>query len=168
MNLPDRHLLLGMTLGAVCATALAAIGPGVVVDVFADEAPVGFDTGKLVKFDDRTYQVDYQPWVATDPISTSTVKKIEGGKVSYVSISTTATGTYSTDGLTARNVQYPGIEVTEVPPNERAWFSSWSGRKWLRFSSYGGNSYVTLRHNGVRVSTGNNRTCVSGRGFSVC
>ena len=64
MNLPDRHLLLGKTLGALCATALAFTGPGMVIDTFADEflnevvAP-GFDASKLVFFEDRPYEVTY-------------------------------------------------------------------------------------------------------------
>ncbi|MBD8065450.1 hypothetical protein IC608_08185 [Devosia sp. PTR5] len=160
MNLPDRHLLMGMTLGAICATALAAIGPGYVVEAFADEAPVGIDASKLVKFGDREYQVDYEPWVATDPLSSTTVKKIEGGRVSYVSISTTATGTYSTDGLTSPHVQYPGIAVTEVT-KPRFSFSSWSNGRWLRLSTHQGKSFVSLV-NGWADS------CVSGKGFRVC
>jgi len=145
MNLPTRQMLLGMTLGAVCATAIAAIGPGYVVDAFADEMPAGFDTDKLVKFDDRTYEIEYADWVATDPISSTTVTKIEGGRVSRVSITTTATGTYSTDGLTSRHVQYPGIEVTEVVP----WWRQnhvrfWTNGRWYSLSTRAGDSLVRL------------------------
>ncbi|UXN73656.1 hypothetical protein N8D56_23290 [Devosia sp. A8/3-2] len=43
MDLPDRHMLLGIALGAVCASILAAIGPGFVVEAFGDEfAAPGF------------------------------------------------------------------------------------------------------------------------------
>ena len=77
MNLPDRNLLLGMTLGALCATGLAAIGPGMVFTALADEfAPSGVDAASLVKFEDREYVVDYDDWVATDPLSTTRVKKV--------------------------------------------------------------------------------------------
>lgn len=168
MSLPDRHLLLGMTLGALCATALAGIGPGQVINVFADEAAVGFDTGKLVKFDDRYFEVDYAPWVATDPISTSSVKKIEAGRVSYVAVSTTATGTYSTDGLTSPHVLYPGIDVREVADPDRPALAAWRDVKWFRFSSYRGNSYVSIRQNCIRISTGGGTTCVSSASFVVC
>ncbi len=144
MNLPTRHMLIGMTLGAACATALAAIGPGFVLEAFADEMPAGFDTDKLVKFDGRDYQVDYADWVSTDPLSTATVKKIEGGRVSYVSITSTTTGTYSTDGLTSKHVLYPGIDVTEATPGRRNWVRFWSNGKWFSFSSRAGNSIVRL------------------------
>ncbi|MBJ3784944.1 hypothetical protein [Devosia sediminis] len=144
MNLPTRHMLLGMTLGAICATALAALGPGYVLDVMADEMPAGFDTDKLVKFDGRDYEVEYAPWVLTDPVSSATVKKIEAGKVTYVSITTTATGTYSTDGLTSRHVQYPGIDVTEVTPNRANWVRYWTNGNWYTFASRAGHSIIRL------------------------
>lgn len=144
MNLPTRHMLLGMTLGAACATALAALGPGYVVDVMADEMPAGFDTDKLVKFDGRDYEIEYQDWVSTDPVSSVTVKKIEAGKVTYVNITTTATGTYSTDGLTSRHLQYPGIDVTEVTPGHDSWVRYWTNGSWYTLSSRAGNSIVRL------------------------
>lgn len=135
MNLPDRHLLLGMTLGAVCAMALATIGPGMVFEALADEfTPSGIDAANLVKFEGRDYAVDYEDWVATEPLSTVRVKKIEAGKVSYVSITTTATGTYSTDAMFSSHVQYPGISVTRAEP-DRNFFQYWSNGRWSAFST---------------------------------
>jgi len=144
MNLPTRHMLMGMTLGAICAMALAAIGPGFVLEAFADEMPAGFDTDKLVKFDGRDYEIDYADWVSTDPLSSATVKKIEAGRVSYVNITTTATGTYSTDGLTSKHVQYPGIEVTEVARAPRNWIRFWTNGDWYSFTSRAGNSFLRI------------------------
>lgn len=143
MTLPTRHMLLGMTLGAICAYALAATGPGYVLNAFADEMPTGFDTGKLVKFGDREYEVSYADWVSTDPLSTAIVKKIEAGKVSYVSITTTATGTYSTDGLTSRHVLYPGIDVNQVNPHGNQ-FAYWSSGQWQGFAVQSGNSFISI------------------------
>lgn len=111
MNLPTRHMLLGMTLGALCATALAAVGPGVVFEAFADEVPTGFNTANLVKFEGHDYQVSYEDWVDTKPLSIDRIKKVEGGQVSYVTITHTSTGVYSSDAITAPHIQYPGIEV---------------------------------------------------------
>lgn len=140
MNLPDRHLLLGMTLGATCATALAAIGPGMVVEAFADGTPVGIDPSGLVRFEDRDYVVDYDDWVATDPLSSVRVKKVEAGKVSYVTITTTETGTYSTDAMFSRHVQYPGISVEDADP-ARNRFSYWTGNGWSAFSTRSAGSF---------------------------
>lgn len=159
MNLPDRHVLLGMLIGATCATALAAIGPGVVIDVLADEMPAGFDTSNLVKFNDRDYEVSYEPWVSTSPTSTATVKKVEGGRVSYVSISTTTTGTYSTDALTSPNVQYPGISVEELPKPHARKFRHWT---------YYGQSFVSLDLGGTKLHISPNRVCIATASFSYC
>lgn len=141
MNLPDRHLLLGMTLGAVCATAIAAIGPGMVFQAFADEAIHGVDAASLVKYEDRDYVVEHEDWVATDPLSTTRVKKVEAGKVSYVTITTTATGTYSTDAMFSRHVQYPGISVDPAGP-DRNFFRYWTNGRWSAFSTGTAGSFV--------------------------
>jgi hypothetical protein len=142
MNLPDRHLLLGMTLGAICATALAAIGPGMVIETFADEAVVGIDASKLVRYEDSIYRVRHDASVNTDPLSTSRVKKVEGGRVSYVTITTTPSGTYSTDALFSNHVQYPGIEVERVYPYPDNHFSYWSNGHWTTFITSTANSFI--------------------------
>lgn len=135
MNLPDRHLLLGMTIGAICATALAAIGPGMVIQAFGDELAIhGIDASKLVKYEGRRYIVDYDDTVSTDPLSTTTVKKVEAGKVSYVTITRTATGTYSSDAMFSNHIQYPGISVEAARP-ARNYFRYWTNGAWSAFST---------------------------------
>lgn len=173
MDLPNRHTLLGMTLGALCATALAFTGPGMVIDTVADEfidrvVPQGFDTSNLVRFEGKRYLVEADAGVATEPLSTVRVKKVEGGQVSYVTISTTASGTYSTDALFSNHVQYPGIEVTELPRYPRNQFSYWSGGHWYRFSSSSANSLFHYRSGGTSVTSWGDVTCVSGANFHIC
>ena len=146
MNLPDRHLLLGMTLGALCATAMAATGLGAGIAAFAEEltpAAPAIDPANLVRFEDRDYTVDYEGWVATDPLSNARVKKIEAGKVSYVSITTTDTGTYSTDAMFSPHVRYPGITV-EVADTVRNAFSEWLDGHWSEFSSSDAGSFTFI------------------------
>ena len=142
MNLPDRHLLLGMTMGAICATALAAIGPGMVIEAFGDEMAIsGVDAARLVKYEEREYLVDYDDWVATDPLSSTRVKKVEAGQVSYVTIATTASGTYSTDAMFSNHVQYPGISVAPAEPDPN-FFRYWSNGRWSAFSTGTAGSFV--------------------------
>ena len=169
MHLPDRHLLLGMTLGAVCATVIAAIGPGMVFEALADEfAPTGVDAASLVKFEGRDYVVDYDDRVATDPLSTVRVKKVEAGKVSYVTITTTATGTYSTDAMFSNHVQYPGISVEPVRRDTYNRFSYWSGGKWFSFGTIYGDSFFHYRDGKVGISRRGDITCISGSGYRIC
>ena len=173
MDLPSRHMLLGMTLGALCATALAFTGPGMVIETFADEfidrvAPQGFDPSNLVRFEGKKYLMEADDSVSIDPLSTVRVKKVEGGRVSYVTISTTASGTYSTDALFSNHVQYPGIEVTELPRYPRNRFSYWSGGRWYGFSSGGANSFFHYRSGSTSVTSWGDVTCVSGANFHVC
>lgn len=146
MFLPTRKWLLTTASACLCSTALVAL------PALADGAPGTIDAANLVKFNERDYRIDYADWVSTDPLSTSRVKKIEAGKVSYVDITTTATGTYSTDGLTSPHVRYPGIEVEEVrpmAPSNR--FAYWAGSSWIGFSGAGANSLLTLRTSGISI-----------------
>jgi hypothetical protein len=169
MHLPDRHLLLGMTLGALCATALSAIGPGA---VFADE-PEGpaIDPDALVRIADRFYDITYEDWVATEPLSRATVKKIGYGSTSYVEISTTETGTYSTDGLASPHVLYAGIEVKEVasasfPPI----LLLGTGESWVVAPLTKGSSFLHLDlDNGDRIfSHGGGATCLLSNDYTLC
>ena len=168
MNLPTRHMLIGMTLGAICATALAAIGPGVVIDAIADERPVGIDTGSLVRVAEDGYEVQVEDWVDTVPLATTRVKKIEGGQVQWVDITTTATGTYSSDALVSKHIQYPGFEVkkaAEFKPSNR--FSFLDGKNWLSFNTANGLSMIFAdAANAVRITK--DYTCVYGDGYRVC
>ena len=170
MSLPTRHMLAGMLLGAACATAIAMTGHGMVIQTFADEmsAPA-FDISKLVKFEGRSYAVENEDWVSSEPLSTVRVKKVEGGVVSYVTITTTETGTYSTDAMFSKHVQYPGITVTQKPewsPANR--FSFWSNGVWTSFTSGSGGSFLHYSGKGTSISTRNNSTCVRGDSYRVC
>lgn len=168
MNLPTRHMLMGMCLGALCATALAAIGPGMVIDAIADERRVGIDTASLVRFDGRDYEVQYGDEVDTNPLRTVRVKKIEAGRVSWVDIAVTSTGTYSTDALVSEHIQYPGITVSPVrQPEPGNRFSFWDGNSWTAFTPMAGLSMI-FAEAGPAVRIGKDFTCVYGTGYRVC
>ncbi|WP_284391597.1 hypothetical protein [Devosia yakushimensis] len=172
MDLPDRHMLLGMALGAVCATVLAAIGPGFVVKAFGDEfAAPGFDPSQLVKFEGTNYIVQHEDWVDTTPLATTRVKKIEMGKVSYVDVTTTATGTYSTDAMFSNHIQYPGVSVEAAPwphNRNRNRFSYWSNGGWSSFSSQPGNSWYYLNTGAISLAKLGEVICISTATISVC
>lgn len=170
MDLPDRHMLLGMALGAICATVLAAIGPGFVVKAFGDEfAAPAFDPSQLVKFEGTNYLVENEDWVSTAPLSTVRVKKIEMGKVSYVDITTTETGTYSTDAMFSNHIQYPGISVERAPwPRNRNRFSFWSNGSWSSFSSQSSDSWFYLNTGATTLRKLADVVCISTATVSVC
>ncbi|WIJ24550.1 hypothetical protein [Devosia sp. RR2S18] len=169
MNLPDRHMLLGMTIGAICATALAATGPGMVLPALGDDtemAAPAFDPANLVRFQGEDYHVEHEDWVATDPLSTTRVKKVEAGRVSYVTITTTATGTYSTDAMFSDHVQYAGISVEPQPVANQ--FALLSNGSWQAFSGSAARQFLRFRSGENAVTRWGNQTCVSGRGYNVC
>jgi hypothetical protein len=89
----------------------------------------------------RKYDIIFDDSVSTDVTRTQIVKKIGHGRTSEVTIVTTPSGTYSTDGIVSPNVRYPGIETTLKPWDEdghsRSWFSYRSTVRgaWISFSN---------------------------------
>jgi hypothetical protein len=144
MHLPDRRLLVAMSLGATFGVLAGMVGPGIAQDsVLELQDQPAIDPDQLVKFEGREYLVENADWVSTDAESTSVIQKIEGGRTSYVTVTTTATGTYSTDGLFSEHIQYPGVTVTEVSdyraPNR---FSYWTSNGWTSVRVRLGNSFT--------------------------
>lgn len=148
-----RRMLLGTLVGT------AAL---VVIPTFAD----GFDPSNLVRFAEDQ-GVSYEDWVSTEALSTHQIKKIEGGRVSYVTITNTSTGTYSSDGIDSPHVQYPGVIEPTNPRNSFS-FSSWSNGRWSRFSTYSGNSYVSVSTYKNRRGETRTSTCISTASFRYC
>jgi hypothetical protein len=125
------------TVAVSAAAALVVAGglatPALFPQAFADEPqhqlvrtandlfPPPFDPSKLKKFD-----IEIADTVSTEPLRTQYVKKIAGGRPTTVTIVTTATGTYSSDGIASPYVLYPGIDVTTKGsgPYVHTWFSN--------------------------------------------
>jgi hypothetical protein len=121
-----------------------------------------------VRFDDREYQVQYEEGVDTNPLQTVRVKKIEAGRVSWVDIAVTATGTYSTDALVSEHIQYPGISVSPVEqPGPGNRFSFWDGQSWTSFTPTAGMSMI-FANAATAVRIGRDFTCVYGKSYRVC
>ncbi|HVY50319.1 MAG TPA: hypothetical protein VHA07_02035 [Devosia sp.] len=144
---------------AVASAGLAALAAGgLAVPVFLPQAlaeepqsglldtakelfPPSFDPGRLKRFD-----ITYGDSVSTKPLSTTYVSKISFGRRTQVAVVTTATGTYSSDGLASPNVRYPGIDV--APKHGRSGFtyssfaSPYGSGTWTSYSS-GSFTYYT-------------------------
>ena len=87
----------------------------------------------------RKYAFTLDDTVSTDVQRTRVITKIGHGLKSQVTVVTTPSGTYSTDGLLSPNVRYPGIEkrVRNWPED----FDFAEGGKWM---SYADGSFVYL------------------------
>ena len=153
MNLPTLPTLLSL-IAAALVLSLASVR--------AD----GFDPSKLLILGED-HGVTYEDWVSTDPLETHTVKKIEGGRVSYVTITRTSTGTYSSDGIASPPVQYPGIIEPDNPRNKFS-FSSWNNGQWTQLRTYSGNSYVSISTYKTHRGDTRTSTCISTASFWYC
>lgn len=167
MDSQVRHVAIGVAVGIALSVGFAVAGPGPVLDVLPEGAPTGFDTSRLVKFDDRHYEIDYDTSVSTDVLKSTRIRKIEGGRVSYVSIGTTSTGTYSSDALTSKHIQYPGIAVREVTEDGNA-IAGWKSGYWIGLNSLNARSILTVRNGDLKVRTDGTRTCITSATLRLC
>jgi hypothetical protein len=88
----------------------------------------------------KRYDITFDDSVSGDVVSTRHVKKIAGGRTVDVTITTTPSGTYSTDGLLSPHVKYPGVDKKLKPwagPSSSYWYRSSrsaSGSSWSMYS----------------------------------
>lgn len=160
MRIEFRTAAISAVLASAVAGAVAS--PALFPQAFANEPqhqlvrtakeifPPPFDPSKLRKFD-----IQIADTVSTEPLRTQYVKKIAGGYPTTVSIITTSTGTYSSDGITSPHVLYPGIDVTTKGrgPHVHMWFGSsrWGSSTSMvvsagSFTYYNSNFTPATRH----------------------
>ena len=77
-------------------------------------APTQESLSGLLRVDERSYQVSFDSSVSSQVLSSGTVRKIEFGRESLVTIVSTSSGTYSTDALASNHVLYPGVSVVDT------------------------------------------------------
>ena len=87
----------------------------------------------------RHYDITLDDSVSTDVQRTQVVKKIGHGRTSQVTIVTTPSGTYSTDGILSPHVRYPGIEKSL-----RIWPDDYIYAEGGRWMSYADGSFIYL------------------------
>lgn len=110
-KMPVSRLKVGVAIGFLL---VAMVGAGAsYADGIVGSDPEPLST--LVRFNDRDYEVSAADWVSLTPLSSVTVRKIGYGRAVDVSVATTATGVYSSDGMVSPHIRYPGIDVRPVP-----------------------------------------------------
>lgn len=111
------YMMLGALIGTTVSVTLA--WPNLIPKAIAEEQPMKLLTAsktELLDMFDGPAEFFKPDWtveesVSTEVLSQHTVRKIEAGRTSFVTVATTATGVYSSDGLTSGNVRYPGIHA---------------------------------------------------------
>lgn len=155
-----KYIALGALIGTAVSVTLA--WPTLIPKAIADEVPMKVLTatkdelieligGKTEFFKPRWSVEDS---VSTEVLSSSTIRKIEGGRTSFVQVARTATGVYSSDGLTSGHVRYPGIHDEGKQAATLAMLSSGG---WMFFSPvFAGSSVevVATEQGGVIVGGG--------------
>jgi hypothetical protein len=151
---PIRFVAIGGTIGALVAGSLvapqflaaAAEEPVKAVTAAVESLfPDAVDAGVF-----RKYQITFDDSVSTDVRRTQSVRKIGHGHISTVTIVTTPSGTYSTDGLLSPNVLYPGIEKRSKSWGDLDWWEHSGGGHWTSFSE-GSFTYFVFREVAART-----------------
>jgi hypothetical protein len=155
---PTRMALAGMVLGALSGLAVAQMNPGPTFAAVVSRAP--FSEGKaldtnIAKFDGNYFAIANEPDVSMEPESSAVVRKIGYGQTRFVTINTTSTGTYSSDGLASPNIRYPGIfkeplRLADLGAGDIFGWSSLSG--WVRIPLLSANSISYLYDDSVPAS----------------
>jgi hypothetical protein len=154
---PVRVLAIGGTIGALVAGSLMAPQA---INAMAEEPVKAVASALETLFPEavdakmfRKYDITFDDSVSTDVKRTQVVKKIGHGRTSTVTIVTTPSGTYSTDGLLSPHVQYPGIEKNLKGWGSRSFYyssRSYGGARWTTFSN-GSFTYFTYRAPATRT-----------------
>ncbi|RDE10580.1 hypothetical protein [Pelagibacterium lacus] len=159
----ERSIALRYRAGLAVALMLAAIMAASMAhaDAILTTSPPPLST--LVKFDDRQYEISYSQDVSLEPTQSAAVRKIGFGAVSMVNIATTATGTYSSDGLTSPHIRYPGISVSAVLPEGHGKWRPGPGVSIFSLEQdyTGGLSFTAIGDRGVR-------SCMTRGSFTSC
>lgn len=164
---PRPALRLGVAISLLLVAALASgAHANGIINVF----PPPLTT--LVKFYDRDYSVGHADWVSLEPETSTSVRKIEYGRVTEVSIATTSTGTYSSDAMVSPNVLYPGITVEPVKSEKRRY--GWGFGPGFVALDGAGTSIYRLRRNGDgsylynQLDSSGVRTCAIRHSLVAC
>jgi hypothetical protein len=103
----------------------------------------------------KHYDITFDDSVSGDVVSTRHVKKIAGGRTVDVTITTTPSGTYSTDGLLSPHVKYPGVDKKLKPwagPSSSYWYRSSRSANGSSWSMYSHGSFTYFSY-GVSTRT---------------
>jgi hypothetical protein len=166
-----KHVALGALLGT--AVSLALVAPNFIPKAWADDA-VKIATAQKSQLMDIIAPKPaafFKPlWtvedsVSTDVLSVNKVRKIEGGRTSFVNVATTASGVYSSDALTSPNVRYPGIHAEG---QAGITFALLVGGNWVNIAPIRNDSFVHViptENGGAIYSNGGSCQVIDGSLF---
>lgn len=156
-----KYVALGALIGTAVSVTLAL--PDLIPAAIADEQPMAtlladkqglldmMDPGRRGELFKPDWTVEAS--VSTEVIESVTVRKISGGKTSFVTIATTPSGVYSSDALKSDHVRYPGIHA--APSRAGGMLAALSSGGWsvLKPVAAGSFAYVVPTAHGHSVIT---------------
>ncbi len=102
----------------------------------------------LLRIGERTYNARIDPSVSRQIVGQYRMRKIGFGRLENIEVITSATGTYSSDGLKSPYVVYPGISFDEVKPlpvHQNLLVLVWdASRGWQALESSSAPSFLSI------------------------
>jgi len=154
-----KFAVIGALAGTVATFVFAA--PSIVPLAWADEQPIRAMQAvkqELLDTFDGNAELFKPNWtvedtVSTEVLSTQTVRKIEAGRTSFVTIATTSSGVYSSDALDSPNVRYPGIHAEG---HQKALLAILTGGGWAFITPVDAGSFAHIipNENGGAIVSG--------------
>ena len=136
-------------------------------DIMTPATPASDRFADLLRIDEAATTV--APAVSRAVQNVQTIRKIGYGNVTTVSIVTTPSGVYSSDGLASPHVLYPGIEAKPDARKGFATLFALIGGAWTPFSAERAGSFVFFGSgNGTSYRTDGRTTCFSGAHYHGC
>ena len=169
---PTKLVMLGIFVGAISGLVVAEFDPGPTMAAVVDKAP--FTQGKaldthLLHEDGRYFAIGSTPDVSLDPLSTSVVRKIGYGRTNFVTIATTSTGVYSSEGLTSVHTAYAGPYVTPprlATPTDEAVYGWSKLTGWTKIPVLDAQSFSFL--DAIKTDTGRGGECAAAATGGLC
>jgi hypothetical protein len=110
--------------------------------------PPAFNPAGLVK---PSYEYEVADTVSTEVLHRRQITKIAYGQKSVVTVITTPTGTYSSDGLSSPHVEYPGVTKTWVDDPELGTLAMWNGDEWEPLETIAADSFAVIDNDRVDI-----------------
>lgn len=148
---PARGIAYGALIGIAVAGGLAL--PSMLPNAIASEEalPTIGEVAEVVGITQPPARIDgaalvkpdwtVEPWVSSEVTHEATVRKIGYGRTTFVSVMTTNTGTYSSDGLASPHIRYPGIHKNQTAAFDG--IAVWD-RGWKLIAALDAGSFVAV------------------------
>lgn len=117
------------------------------IQSIVEQDDILIDPSDFVRIDHFNGHISVADYVDKQVQTVSQVTKIGYGQIHQVNVTTTSTGTYSSDALLSANVQYPGVKLVPKPSEIES--SLAYGNHFNGLLVHTRKGYISIPHTGI-------------------